>query len=96
MAKKYIVRLTEAERTDLEGLIHKGKVAAHKRLHAEILLKADISELGEKWLDSQISEAFAAIQSIIKIQQSEPLPFYSEHTLASPWLESAVLRYQSG
>jgi transposase len=58
LAKKYIVRLTEAERTDLEGLIHKGKVAAHKRLHAEILLKADISELGEKWLDIQISEAF--------------------------------------
>ena len=58
LAKKYIVRLTEEERTDLESLIHKGKVAAHKRLHAEILLKADISELGEKWLDSQISEAF--------------------------------------
>ena len=58
MAKKYIVRLTEAERRDLEGLIHKGKVAAHKRLHAEILLKADISEWGEKWLDIQISEAF--------------------------------------
>ena len=60
MAKKYIVRLTEEERTDLESLIHKGKVAAHKRLHAEILLKADISELGEKWLDSQISEAFGS------------------------------------
>src|SRR5512139_2888792 len=58
LAKKYIVRLTEEERTDLENLIHKGKVAAHKRLHAEILLKADISKLGEKWLDSQISEAF--------------------------------------
>ena len=58
MAKKYIERPTEAERTDLEGLIHKGKVAAHKRLHAEILLKADIRELGEKWLDIQISEAF--------------------------------------
>jgi len=33
LAKKYIVRLTEEERTDLESLIHKGKVAAHKRLH---------------------------------------------------------------
>jgi len=42
----------------LESLIHTGKVAAHKRLHAEILLKADISELGDKWLDRQISEAF--------------------------------------
>lgn len=58
MAKKYIVRLTEDERSYLESLIYTGKVAAHKRLHAEILLKADISELGEKWLDSKISEAF--------------------------------------
>ena len=58
MAKKYIVGLTEDERSYLESLIHTGKVAAHKRLHAEILLKADISEWGEKWLDSQISEAF--------------------------------------
>lgn len=58
MAKKYIVRLTEDERTYLDDLIHKGKVAAHKRLHAEILLKADISDSGEKWQDSQISEAF--------------------------------------
>jgi hypothetical protein len=58
MAKKYLVRLTADERTYLENLIHKGKVAAHKRLHAEMLLKADISELGEKWQDSQISEAF--------------------------------------
>lgn len=58
MAKKYIVRLTEAERTYLESLIDTGKVAAYKRLHAEILLKADMSELGEKWRDSQISEAF--------------------------------------
>jgi hypothetical protein len=58
LAKKYIVRLTKDERTYLESMIHKEKVAAHKRLHAEILLKADISELGEKWVDSQISEAF--------------------------------------
>ena len=42
----------------MENLIHTGKVAAHKRLHAEILLKADISKLGNNWLDRQISEAF--------------------------------------
>ena len=58
MAKKYIVRLTEDERTYLDGLVHTGKVAAHKRLHAEILLKADISDLGDQWQDSQISKAF--------------------------------------
>ena len=58
MAKKYSVRLTEDERTYLDDLIHKGKVATHKRLHAEILLKADISDSGEKWQDRQICEAF--------------------------------------
>ena len=58
MAKKYLVRLTEDERTYLKSLIHKGKVAAHKRLHAEILLKADLGELGEKWQDKQIGETF--------------------------------------
>jgi len=30
----------------LEGLVRKGKVAAYKRLHAEILLKADVSDTG--------------------------------------------------
>jgi transposase len=58
LAKKYLVRLTEEERTYLESLVYKGKVAAHKRLHAEILLKADIGALGDKWSDSQIDEAF--------------------------------------
>ena len=52
------MRLTEHERTDLESLIHKGKVAAHKRLHAEILLKADVSDLDESWQYKQISETF--------------------------------------
>jgi hypothetical protein len=70
LAKKYIVRLTEEERTDLESLIHKGKVAAHKRLHAEILLKADISELGAKWLDSQIGEAFGiSTRTVERVRQ---------------------------
>jgi hypothetical protein len=58
LAKKYIVRLTEDERTYLGNLINKGKVAAHKRLDAEILLQADVSELSDKWQNSQISKAF--------------------------------------
>ena len=58
MKKKYIVRLTEDERKYLDDIIHKGKASAHKRLHAQILLKADISESGNKWQDGQISKAF--------------------------------------
>jgi tartrate dehydratase beta subunit/fumarate hydratase class I family protein len=36
VVKKYIVELTEEERIELKGLVHKGRVAAHKRLHSEI------------------------------------------------------------
>lgn len=52
------MRLAGDGRTYLEGLVHTGKVAAHKRLHAEILPKADISASGGKWHDNQIGEAF--------------------------------------
>lgn len=70
LAKKYIVRLTEDERTYLDDLIHKGKVAAHKRLHAEILLKADIGDSGEKWPDSEISEAFGvSVRTVERVRK---------------------------
>lgn len=70
MAKKYLVRLTANERTYLADLIHKGKIATYKRLHAEILLKADISDLGEQWQDSQISEAFGvSTRTVERVRQ---------------------------
>lgn len=70
MAKQYVVRLTRDERTYLDGLIHKGKVAAHKRLHAEILLKADVSDFGEQWTDSRISEAFGvSTRTVERVRQ---------------------------
>jgi hypothetical protein len=70
LEKKYIVRLTEDERLHLENLIHTGKVAASKRLHAQILLKADIGDLGDKWQDKQISEAFGiTIRTVERIRE---------------------------
>jgi transposase len=70
LAKQYIVRLTEEERSDLEDLVYKGKVAAHKRLHAHILLKADVSDLGEKMADSEISEALGiSIRTVERVRQ---------------------------
>lgn len=41
MAKKYIVKLNEAERVELSGMIHKGKGSARKMTRARILLLAD-------------------------------------------------------
>ena len=69
MAKKYIVRLTEEERSYLDSLVRKGKIAGYKRLHAQILLKADISALGEGWQDSRISDAFdVSIRTVERVR----------------------------
>ena len=70
MNKKYIVRLTEGERAALGQLVSKGKAAARKRTHAQVLLKADAGEDGPAWTDEQIVEAFelgaSTVQSIRK------------------------------
>ncbi len=55
--KKYIVTLSNAEREQLTALIRSGKHPAQKLLKARILLKADASEGGEGWSDSQIAAA---------------------------------------
>lgn len=55
--KKYVVRLTEAERKALKELIRKGKAPAYRIRRAHILLKADIA--GPAWTDAQIGEAFS-------------------------------------
>ena len=54
--KKYIVRLTDEEREGLEAMVKKGRVAAYKIRHANILLKADAD--GPNWTDTRIAEAF--------------------------------------
>ncbi len=54
--KIYIVTLTAEERSCLQAMISKGKAAAHKQLHARVLLKADVSQ-GQSWTDGEIAEA---------------------------------------
>jgi len=56
MQKKYIIRLTDAEREMLMGLLKKQRVAAQKVRRARILLKADAD--GPNWTDAKIAEAF--------------------------------------
>jgi len=70
MVKKYIVRLTADEKKELTQMVYKGKVAAYKRLHAQVLLKADISDKGPGWKDNQIAEAFdITVRSIERIRR---------------------------
>lgn len=56
MHKKYVVRLTDAERETLNQLVKKRGVAAQKVRRAHILLKADAD--GPNWTDGEIAEAF--------------------------------------
>ena len=55
--KKYVVNLSQEERDRLDEFIRKGKRPAQLLTKARILLKADVSEVGEGWSDSRIAEA---------------------------------------
>ena len=56
MYKKYVVRLTDQERSQLETLVRRGRTHARKLLYARILLKAD-SDGPDRWTDEKIAEA---------------------------------------
>ena len=64
MNKKYIVRLTAEERSSLENLVSKGKAAAYKIKHANILLKVDAGRSG--WSDEETAEAFGCHANTVR------------------------------
>lgn len=57
MVKKYIVRLSDEERTLLRDIVKKLKGTSQKVRRANILLKADVD--GPNWSDAKIAEAFS-------------------------------------
>ena len=63
--KRYVVQLSAEERQQLEAMIRKGKSAAQRLLKARILLKSDVSQLGEGWSDSRIIEALGTSGSMV-------------------------------
>jgi hypothetical protein len=68
--KKYIVRLSDDERAELNALIDKGKHPARMLLKARILLKADASAAGPGWADAEIAAALdTSIDTIAKTRQ---------------------------
>jgi hypothetical protein len=68
MQKKYIVRLTEQERQELEQVVKKLKGTGQKVRRAQMLLKADAD--GANWTDQEIAEAFdCRIQTVEKVRQ---------------------------
>ena len=69
--KKYVVRLSAEEREQLTALIQTGKRPARQVLKARILLKADASDAGEGWSDSEIAEALDTSVDIVARTRQE-------------------------
>jgi poly-gamma-glutamate capsule biosynthesis protein CapA/YwtB (metallophosphatase superfamily) len=68
--KRYVVKLSDEERERLNTLIHVGKQPARLLTKARILLKADASEAGEAWSDSQIAAALdTSIDTVARTRQ---------------------------
>jgi hypothetical protein len=63
--KRYVVRLSAEERERLEGLRSKGSIPARRLMKALILLKADVSDAGEGWSDSEIIRALDTNKSMV-------------------------------
>jgi hypothetical protein len=70
--KKYVVRLSAEERAQVDELIRKGKRSAQLLTKARILLKADVSELGEGWSDSRIAAALDTSIATIERTRHQP------------------------
>ena len=56
MKKKYIVRLSAEERQLLHGLVHRGREAAYRRKHAQVLLLVDEGDGGPGLMDREAAE----------------------------------------
>ena len=62
---KFIVRLTDEERTQLDDLIRTGKRAASVLIHARILLRADAGAGGSGWDGGRIAEVLDCGESTV-------------------------------
>jgi transposase len=68
--KKYVVKLSADEREQLTTLIRTGKHRARQLMKARILLKADVSEAGEGWSDSEIASALdTTVNTVARTRQ---------------------------
>ena len=68
--KKYVVKLSAEEREQLDAMIRAGKRSAQLLMKARILLKADVSEQGPGWSDSQIVDALeTSLATVGRVRQ---------------------------
>ena len=68
--KRYVVKLSDEEKEQLNTLIRAGKHPARQLTKARILLKADASETGEGWRDCEIAAALdTSVDTVARTRQ---------------------------
>lgn len=67
---KYVVRLTEGERSELQAMIDEGRGAKSVRQRARLLLKTDESEAGPAWTDERAAEfAEVSVRTVERVRK---------------------------
>jgi transposase len=74
---KYVVRLPPEEREQVLALVNTGQAAAVQRLHARILLKADVDASEHRWTDAEIADALDTSASTV-------------HRVRQAWVEQGM------
>ena len=68
--KNYVVELSADERAQLTAIVSKGRVLAQKRLHAQILLKADQAPGAPAWTDKQVADSIdVSVRTVERVRQ---------------------------
>jgi transposase len=87
---KYVVRLAQEEREELESLVKRGKVAAEKRRRAQILLKADAGAEGSGLTDQEVASALdVGIATVHRVRQA-----YVEESLQGALSRKPAVRHR--
>ena len=82
MKKKHIIRLAAEERQKLTDLVRKGKVAAYRRTHAQILLFTNSVALDWAAQNSPKASAFGAEPAVGKFLRCDSTVLGKELTYA--------------
>lgn len=86
---KYVVRLDEEERLELQAMVDEGRGAKSVRNRARVLLKADESDNGSAWTDERVAEfAEVSLSTVYRVRQR----FVEEGFEAAVYRKSATDR----
>jgi len=66
MKKRYVVKLSVNERDYLEGILKRGREAAYRRRHAEVLLLVDEGKHGDALTDNEAAERTSFCRRIVE------------------------------